>query len=177
MLWYFCISFTILDFKLINFTLSVLPTVHKSQAPPGETGSVWSMDTGSSENHSPVYSLSCTVMRFCVMWVGLPLSHLTKFCNCQTELTHLTNPRMHLCHIPEAENATFCNRNVHVCTFITKWCIVGYLSDALWDLCDGSIVASISSLIHESGLILGLRPANERRRYFVTSSFIGWGQA
>ena len=27
-----------------------------------------------------------------------------------------------------------------------------------------------------SGLILGLRPANERRRYFVTTSFIGWEQ-
>ena len=27
-----------------------------------------------------------------------------------------------------------------------------------------------------SGLILGLRPANERRRYFVTTSFIGWAQ-
>ena len=22
---------------------------------------------------------------------------------------------------------------------VTKWCIVGYKSDALWDLCDGSI--------------------------------------
>ena len=28
-----------------------------------------------------------------------------------------------------------------------------------------------------SGLILGLRPANERRRYFVTTSLIGWAQA
>ena len=28
-----------------------------------------------------------------------------------------------------------------------------------------------------SGLILGLRPANERRRYFVTTSIIGWAQA
>ena len=28
----------------------------------------------------------------------------------------------------------------------------------------------------ESGLILGLRPANERRRYFVTTSPIGWVQ-
>ena len=28
-----------------------------------------------------------------------------------------------------------------------------------------------------SGLILGLRPANERRRYFVTASLIGWAQA
>ena len=27
-----------------------------------------------------------------------------------------------------------------------------------------------------SGLILGLRPANERRRYSVTSSLIGWTQ-
>ena len=28
-----------------------------------------------------------------------------------------------------------------------------------------------------SGLILGLRPANKRRRYFVTTSLIGWVQA
>ena len=28
----------------------------------------------------------------------------------------------------------------------------------------------------ESGLILGLRSANERRRYFVTTSLIGWAQ-
>ena len=28
-----------------------------------------------------------------------------------------------------------------------------------------------------SGLILGLRPPNERRRYFVTTSLIGWAQA
>ena len=28
-----------------------------------------------------------------------------------------------------------------------------------------------------TGLILGLRPANERRRYFVTTSLIGWAQA
>ena len=27
-----------------------------------------------------------------------------------------------------------------------------------------------------SGLILGLRPANERRRYKVTSFLIGWAQ-
>ena len=31
--------------------------------------------------------------------------------------------------------------------------------------------------LHISGLILGLRPANERRRYFVTTSLIGWAQA
>ena len=28
-----------------------------------------------------------------------------------------------------------------------------------------------------AGLILGLRPVNERRRYFVTTSLIGWAQA
>ena len=28
-----------------------------------------------------------------------------------------------------------------------------------------------------TGLILGLRPSNERRRYFVTTSLIGWAQA
>ena len=28
----------------------------------------------------------------------------------------------------------------------------------------------------KSGLILGLRPANKRRRYFVTTSLIGWAQ-
>ena len=28
--------------------------------------------------------------------------------------------------------------------------------------------------IHYAGLILGLCPANERRRYFVTTSLIGW---
>ena len=27
-----------------------------------------------------------------------------------------------------------------------------------------------------SGLILGLRQANERRRYFITTSLIGWAQ-
>ena len=31
--------------------------------------------------------------------------------------------------------------------------------------------------IYITGLILGLRPTNERRRYFVTTSLIGWAQA
>ena len=29
----------------------------------------------------------------------------------------------------------------------------------------------------DTGLILGLRPANERRRYKVTPSLIGWAQS
>ena len=36
-----------------------------------------------------------------------------------------------------SHNAPFCNRNVHLS--VTKWCIIGYLSSALWDLWDGSI--------------------------------------
>ena len=31
-------------------------------------------------------------------------------------------------------------------------------------------------LYHNAGLILDLRPANERRRYKVTPSLIGWAQ-
>ena len=37
--------------------------------------------------------------------------------------------------------------------------------------CKGIILTSVGS-----GLILGLRPANERRRYKVTPSLIGWAQ-
>ena len=33
------------------------------------------------------------------------------------------------------------------------------------------------SFITVTGLILGLHPANERRRYFVMASLIGWVQA
>ena len=33
-----------------------------------------------------------------------------------------------------------------------------------------------SYLAHTAGMILGLRPANERRRYFVKTSLIGWGK-
>ena len=32
-------------------------------------------------------------------------------------------------------------------------------------------------LLPDAGLILGLRPANERSRYKVTPSLIGWAQA
>ena len=39
----------------------------------------------------------------------------------------------------------------------------------------GHSVDAYPNLFH-SGLILGLRPANERRRYKVTPSLIGWAQ-
>ena len=35
---------------------------------------------------------------------------------------------------------------------------------------------NIQMELHVSGLILGLRPAIERQRYFVTMSLIGWAQ-
>ena len=38
------------------------------------------------------------------------------------------------------------------------------------------IVAGKAGQYYGSGLILGLRPANERRRYKVTPSLIGWAQ-
>ena len=38
-------------------------------------------------------------------------------------------------------------------------------------------VLPIKQTINKAGLILGLRPANGRRRYFVTTSFTGWAQA
>ena len=44
---------------------------------------------------------------------------------------------------PISHNAPFWNRNVHVCTFLLqKWCIVGYLSNALGALWDESIAVT-----------------------------------
>ena len=39
-----------------------------------------------------------------------------------------------------------------------------------------ALVSRVASLYH-AGLILGLRPANEKLRYIVTTSLIGWAQA
>ena len=38
------------------------------------------------------------------------------------------------------------------------------------------VYVTCESVCINSGLILGLRPANERRRYKVTPSLIGWAQ-
>ena len=172
------------------------------------------------------------------MWPSYPYS---------SRLFHWHWGNRPISQIPESicaisHNATFCNRNVHIS--VTKWCIVGYVFDALWD---GSIVwvseghrsnqrifkmmsqvimtlfccrmiqitrwcmaywylkitdpfTSISDMISmpqdnmlfnhmmgvviitlwpsiETALILGLCSANERRRYFVTTSLTGWVQA
>ena len=52
-------------------------------------------------------------------WANLSISHIP------------------LCTSPISNNAPFCNRNVHISG--TKWCIVGYLLDVLWDLWNGSL--------------------------------------
>ena len=41
---------------------------------------------------------------------------------------------------------------------------------------DNNYMVECETNIYNTGLILGLRPANERRRYFVTTSLIGWAQ-
>ena len=50
-----------------------------------------------------------------------------------------------------------------------------------WDLSSPGITGPFRgntwSPMDTTGLILGLHPANERRRYFVTTSLIGWAQA
>ena len=40
-----------------------------------------------------------------------------------------------------------------------------------------ALLRTIACAVINAGLILGLRPANERRRYFVTTSLINWAQA
>ena len=44
-------------------------------------------------------------------------------------------------------------------------------------LTDNAKIWTASHVKHNSGLIIGLCPANERQRYFVTTSLIGCVQA
>ena len=61
------------------------------------------------------------------------------------------------------------------CIVIQDW--YGLLQNLMY-----ALHASTFCVLHfpgdyTSGLILGFRPANERRRYIVTTSLIGWAQA
>ena len=56
---------------------------------------------------------------------------------------------------------------------------------ALLAICEGNPLVAIGKMGQQghpvikwavAGLILGLRPANERRRFFVTTSLIAWAQ-
>ena len=49
------------------------------------------------------------------------------------------------CTIPLSHNAPLCNRNGHIS--VTKWCIVGYFSDVLWELWDRSI-CNMANFLH-----------------------------
>ena len=46
-----------------------------------------------------------------------------------------------------------------------------------WKSVPPACATSIAMLLLDTGLILGLRPANERWHYFVMTSLIGWVQA
>ena len=64
--------------------------------------------------------------------------------------THSSSMRMSIDHSHKSHNASVLYPTMHhfvteMCTYVhisvTKWCIVGYLSDALWDLWDRSIAS------------------------------------
>ena len=80
-----------------------------------------------------------------------------------------------------SHNAPFCNRNVHQADINNLWlpCINRTWECFLdsyncWEfplVCKGISIAPDSPL---AGISLGMHPANERRRYNVTMSLIGW---
>ena len=63
------------------------------------------------------------------------------------ELIRLTNPIMHLDKYPTVHHfvTEMCTR-VHIS--VTKWCIVGYLSNASWDLCNRPCYHSLGQPIY-----------------------------
>ena len=75
----------------------------------------------------------------------------TQAVNCSnTSCTQITSPTIS----PISHNAPFCNRNVHVCAhFCYKWCIAGYLFNALWDLWDVSVRANGRNLTKHVTLV------------------------
>ena len=60
-----------------------------------------------------------------------------QFTSMSEQQTCRTNPTMHHCHIPQCTILWQKCACVHIS--VTKWCIVGYLSNALWDLWDRSV--------------------------------------
>ena len=68
-------------------------------------------------------------------------------------------------------NASFCNRNVH--NSVTKWCIVGCDTGALWDLCNKSIAIHSQCSTTGYGLI-GLNQWDFRDSNCVILSSTGW---
>ena len=73
--------------------------------------------------------------------------------------------------------------NNHYGSYFTSQALFGTKRFWTWSGCahtqyyiNINITKHRMGLIWNPGMILGLRPANERRRYFVTTSLIGWAQ-
>ena len=81
--WLFCIHLPI-------FSSTLCPvyqhTSHETWSHFYESRSAWSMDQGSTDNHSPANNFVPTVTKFCVMWEGQALPHDTKFGNCRDKI-------------------------------------------------------------------------------------------
>ena len=69
---------------------------------------------------------------------------------------------------------------------IQIFCLINTGDTELWavsllaNICDDITIQlrlQCSKMCNNTGLILGLRPVNERRCYFVTTSIISWAQA
>ena len=77
---------------------------------------------------------------------------------------------------PEVELAHgYLSRGWSRSCFTSQHVISKYLSHNYPSHVTFSVVACLC-LLHYTGLVLGLRPANERRCYKVTPSLIGWSQ-
>ena len=64
--------------------------------------------------------------------------HQYPFWYSQLQDIHLTNPTMHLSHIPQYNHSE--QKCAHFCS---QWCIVGYGTGALWDLCNSSLTMQL----------------------------------
>ena len=75
------------------------------------------------------------IMQYCIQQDAMTRAkYRSDFGTCKNTL-YLPLPQ---CTRQISHNAAFCNRNVHIS--VTKWCIVGYGTGALWDLCNRSVV-------------------------------------
>ena len=77
-------------------------------------------------------------------------------------------------------SSEFCSSDMSDVVIVVKWVRCCHCREGSFnDISDAIIVLDlfIITTLSITGLILGLRPANERRRYFVKASLIGWVQA
>ena len=82
----------------------------------------------------------------------MPSSNDINLSSIRSPGTHfLISSQIPQCTSPISHNAPFCNRNVHMCAHfcykMMHYGIMGYLSNALWDLRDGSIHFSNNPLV------------------------------